>query len=161
MSCATGGQVEPRSIPLPRDHFCGCLYGGLFSQDPTQLEGEPFADWYRDGHQREFVPFQTDDVADIKADPLIRGSNLIGPTDRNTPYPLAMALSQREQVIDLCTPNTEWGAGYANRQGTYLTIGAQAHAPLEAPRYSYAAIDTDALLEQAQANVAARFDYFK
>ncbi len=159
--CQVNGGVEGQRRPLPRDFECGCFYGGLCATDPSLLDGTPFGSWYVDGHQREFVPFEVNMVDDLKADPLVRGSNLIGPTDRNTPYPMAAALSSKEQVIDLCTPNTEWGGGYAVRQGTYLNIGAQAHAPLEMPRYSYAAIDTDALLQQAEENVNARLDFFK
>lgn len=86
---------------------------------------------------------------------LLRPSNPIGPTDVNSPLPPATALSSKMATVDVWTPNTEWGGGYANRQGTYLTIETTLRPPLELPRYSYAAIDSDALYQEAQRRVEA------
>jgi hypothetical protein len=93
-----------------------------------------------------------------------RPSRSIGPTDAVSPFPPSKALSHKLQAIDLWTPNTEWGGGllqytqqgYAgNRQGTYPTIEPTLRPPLELPRYNYAAMDSEALYEEAQRRVRA------
>ena len=125
--------------------------------------GEPVADYFDEqavAYQTVTVPFQIVPVGDleaIKSSPIVRPTNPIGPT--NAPLTPASVLSHELQVIDLCTPNTEWGGGYGPyRQGTYLMIGAQQKTePLELPRYSYAAIDTQHIYQQAQANIAALY----
>ena len=135
--------------------------------------GEPVADWYDEqavAYQSVTIPFAITPVGDldnIKVTPFVRATTNVGPT--NAPLPPAAVLSHDLQVIDLCTPNTDWGGGFlqynqathsyeGDRQGTYLTaITALKTVPLELPRYSYAAIDTDALYKQAQDKVAALY----
>lgn len=137
------------------------VYEGWLTAGADLLRvAEPTADWYDEqsvAYQTVAIPFEITAVGDlefIKASPLVRPTTNVGPT--NAPLPPAAVLSHDLQVIDLCTPNTEWGGGYGtDRQGTYLTIGAQEKTqPLELPRYSYAAMDTDTLYEQAQQQVA-------
>ncbi len=121
---------------------------------------EPTADYFDEqavAYQTVSIPFQIAPVGDlelIKASPITRPTTNVGPT--NAPLPPAAVLSHDLQVIDLCTPNTQWGGGYGiYRAGTYPTvISAIKTQPLEMPRYSYAAIDTDKLYAQAQANIA-------
>jgi len=140
------------------------VYEGWFTGGTDLLRvGEPVADYFDEqavAYQTVSIPFEITPVGDlefVKASPIVRATTNVGPT--NAPLPPAAVLSHDLQVIDLCTPNTEWGGGYGtNRQGTYLTIGAQMKtAPLEFPRYSYAAVDTDALYNQAQERVAALY----
>lgn len=116
--------------------------------------GEPFADHFSQGGDTVAIPFQVLEVPDFKDGPINRPSAFIGPTHSAAPMPPAAALTHQMQVIDLATPNTEWGGGYANRQGTYLTIEPTLKPPLEFPRYDYAAMDTEKLLEEARQRVA-------
>jgi hypothetical protein len=124
---------------------------------------DPTADYFDEqsvAYQSISIPFEISPVGDleeIKVSPFVRASNFIGPT--NAPLMPASVLSHDLQVIDLCTPNTEWGGGYEDRNATYLTIGAQMKTePLELPRYSYAAVDSSKLYAQAQDNVAALYE---
>jgi len=91
-----------------------------------------------------------------------RSSRFIGPTDEVSPFPPSKALTHRLQVIDRWTPNTDWGGGLlqytekgyiGTRQGTYPTIEPTLRPPLELPRYNYAAMDSEALYEEAQRRV--------
>lgn len=124
--------------------------------------GEPVADWFDEqavAYQTVSIPFMITPVGDtdaIKATPGVYKTTNVGPT--NAPLPPAAVLSHDLQVIDVCTPNTDWGGGYADRNATYLKIGAQMKTqPLELPRYSYAAIDSDKLYAEAQARVAQMY----
>jgi len=137
--------------------------GWLTAGADLQRVGEPVADYFDEqavAYQTVSIPFEIMPVGDleaIKCTPFTRATTNVGPT--NAPLTPASVLSHDLQVIDLCTPNTEWGGGYGtNRQGTYLMIGAQMKTqPLELPRYSYAAVDTEALYRQAQDRVAAMY----
>ena len=91
-----------------------------------------------------------------------RPSRFIGPTDEVSPFPPSKALTHKLQTIDKWTPNTEWGGGLlqytekgyvGNRQGTYPNIEPTLRPPLELPRYNYAAVDSEALYEEAQKRV--------
>ncbi len=146
------------------DYHNDLVYPGwLAAGADLERVGEPTADYYDEqsvAYQTVSVPFQIVPVGDleaIKASPLVRASTDVGPSD--APLMPGQVLSHDLQVIDLCTPNTEWGGGYGPyRQGTYLTIGAQEKTqPLELPRYSYAAMDTDAIYQKAQDNIAALY----
>jgi hypothetical protein len=144
---------------------CGCSFPGSCNGNTDFLESKsPFADKFSPGGESDFTPFQDPFAPELKGDPFIRPSNLIGPTDEHSTLPPSSAMSNKLQTIDVWTPNTEWGGGYGQfdgaRDGTYLTIGAQAHAPLEGPRYSYAAMNTEELLEEAERRVAARQMFF-
>ena len=92
-------------------------------------------------------------------------SRPIGPTDEAATLPFATGLSHRLQVIDRWQENTDWGPGYlqynpkhggydGTRQGTYPTLWWQDRPPLELPRYNYAAVDSQALYDEARQRVA-------
>jgi hypothetical protein len=152
------------------DSDCGCSYLGERSADTDSLLAKsPFGgDFFANGHEHVYIPFPEGFIYQNVPDPVqltpIRPSEKIGDLGSSVPYPMGMAMPQRLQVCDIWNPNQQWGGGYGqnpgDRDGTYLTIGAQEHAPLEFPRYSYAAIDTEKLLEEAEARVAARFQAF-
>ncbi len=99
-----------------------------------------------------------------------RPSRPIGPTDQAATLPFGTGLVNRLQVIDKWTPRTEWGGGLlrygvgpngekggysGTRQGTFPTKWWQDRPPLELPRYNYAAMDTQALYDQARERVSA------
>ena len=151
----------PPPVIMYHDYSNELVYPGWL-ESGTVLERvfDPTADYFDErsvAYQSVAIPFEITPVGDleaIKASPIVRPTTNVGPT--NAPLPPAAVLSHDLQVIDLATPNTEWGGGYGtDRQGTYLMIGAQAKTePLEFPRYSYAAVDSQKLYEQAVENVA-------
>jgi hypothetical protein len=150
----------PPPVVFYHDYHSAMIYGD-YCDFGASLDRvfDPTADYYDErsvAYQTVSIPFEITPVGDlelVKASPIVRPSAFIGPT--NAPLPPSAALSHDLQVIDLCTPNTEWGGGYGtDRQGTYLMIGAQMKTePLELPRYSYAAVDSDKLYNQAVQNV--------
>jgi len=118
---------------------------------------------------RVYYEFQRADGAAGPA-PYVRHSiptsRPIGPTDQAATLPFSTGLSHKLQVIDRWARNTDWGGGMlaynpkhggydGTRQGTYPTLWFQDRPPLELPRYNYAAMDSQALYDEAQQRVAA------
>lgn len=132
---------------------CSCGLDTLFAKSP-------FTGGFSDGLEHVVFRFPEgfwrQELPDVKDTPFMRPSSLHGNTADNAPMPLATKLSQMVQDVMSWTPNTDWGGGYTDRNGTYLTIGAQQKPPLEYERYSFAIIDTEDLLTAAQEQEAVR-----
>jgi hypothetical protein len=84
----------------------------------------------------------------LSIDPFQRLWDLHAPTDRVTPQYPALHLARGLQAVDSCTPVTEWQHNY----GFQMIVDTQLPA-LESPRYSYAAIDANDLLDEARSRV--------
>lgn len=78
----------------------------------------------------------------------MQGTPLHAPTDRVTPQFMALAQARGMQVVDIATPNQDWQHNYG-----YSEIKDTQVPALEGPRYSYSAIDTNDLLDDARARV--------
>jgi hypothetical protein len=92
--------------------------------------------------------------------PRLTGTSMIGPTDRIIPYPRAQAQQRlswvREQWCIVggpaCTAPNQPGWGWVHNYG-YMTIADTMKPAQQLPRYSYASVDTDTVLDRARAAV--------
>jgi hypothetical protein len=134
-----------------------------FSSDPVNA-GSTHADWYAHVEEHEIASWAPADAGyDIEGPlpPRLPGSSPIGPGYAYTPHPPATALSHERVYYGPRDPDPEsgWCTPVTSPQHNYgyHTIYSVQVEALEGPRYSYAGMDTELILEEAQARAQGVF----
>lgn len=92
--------------------------------------------------------------------PRLTGTSAIGPSDRVAPYPRGQAEQRIRWVREkwtivggpACTAPNQPGWGWIHNYG-YITIADTMKPAQQLPRYNYASVDTDTVLDRARGAV--------
>lgn len=155
MGCVCGRGVDDGQIPSRLGTYD-------FGADPAG-KGGPLADWYEAPlvHINKRSPAAPGyDVA--QPAPRLRPTEPIGPGYAYTPHPPATALARWHTDLDEGEQEGPFGGAACpvtapQRNYGYANIYSRQVEPLEGPRYSYAAMDTELILEEAQARAQEVF----
>lgn len=151
----------------PKGCQCDTCNEGLVAANLAEMPQPVIYSWRAPGNR---APVQTDakyapppgaslTVLDEYA-PRLTGTSAIGPSDRIAPYPRSQAQQRirwvREQWTIVggpaCTAPNQPGWGWIHNYG-YMTIADTLKPAQQLPRYNYASVDTDTVLDRARGAV--------